>query len=89
MSDISPIANGVSAVDISAASAASVASPDPGFSRIMDDALLAAEATQPNAPAAATAVFNAYNLLNGQYPPPDSGAGYTFTTVALHADPFA
>jgi len=43
---------------------------------------------QPSAPEpppvpASIERFNSMNLLNGQFPPPDSGAGYLFITVAL------
>jgi hypothetical protein len=30
------------------------------------------------------AKFNAHNLLNGQFPPPDSGAGYLFSYIAMN-----
>ncbi len=59
------------------------ASPNPAFSRIMNDAMSAAELPEAPLLPSATEIFNARNLLNGQFPPPDSGAGYTSTHISL------
>ena len=60
------------------------ASPDPGFSRLLEESESSRRPyVEKSRPTPAIAKYNAHNLLNGQYPPPDSGAGYIFTTVAL------
>jgi len=85
MSEIGPAANANSGTDIPSPGVPPSASPDPAFSRIMDDAVNAAEPDETPL-LLATKTYNSHNLLNGRYPPPDSGAGYTFTTVSLKAD---
>ncbi len=85
MSEIGPAAGANSGTDIPSRDIPPSASPDPAFSRIMNEAASAAETPEaPLLPSAET--YNAHNLLNGRFPPPDSGAGYTFTIVSLLAD---
>ena len=85
MSETGPVAGANSGMDIPARDVPLSASPDPAFSRIMNEAMNAVEpAETPLLPA--TKLYNSHNLLNGQFPPPDSGAGYTFTTVSLRND---
>ncbi len=60
------------------------ASPDPGFSRLLEESKSPRKPYVEESPTTpAMAKYNAHNLLNGQYPPPDSGAGYLFAVVAL------
>ena len=61
-------------------------SPDPGFSRLLDDATSQKPylAAPPSTPAVTS--YNVRNLLNGQFPPPDSGAGYLFANIALNEE---
>ncbi len=60
------------------------ASPDPGFSRLLEESKSPRRPYVEEPPTTpAIAKYNAHNLLNGQYPPPDSGAGYLFAVVAL------
>ena len=85
MSETGPVAGANSGMDIPSRDVPPSASPDPAFSRIMNEAINAAETAEaPLLPA--TKTYNSHNLLNGRYPPPDSGAGYTFTTVSLRAN---
>lgn len=85
MSEIDPIANINSGADFPSRDVPPSASPDPAFSRIMADAMNTAE-TPEAPPLPATETYNSHNLLNGRFPPPDSGAGYTFTTVSLRGE---
>jgi hypothetical protein len=58
---------------------------DFSFSDFLDAAGAPAEGGEPRArvlPPAVTA-YNNLNLLNGKFPPPDSGAGFIFTVVAI------
>lgn len=58
---------------------------DFGFSDFLDAAGASAEGGEPRARALPSSVtaYNSLNLLNGKFPPPDSGAGFTFTVVAI------
>ncbi len=82
MSEIHPVAGAIPGAEAPSRDVPPSASPDPAFSRIMADAMNTTE-TPDAPPLPATEVYNSHNLLNGQYPPPDSGAGYTFTAVSL------
>jgi hypothetical protein len=82
MSEIQPAANLISTPEISSGALSPSASPDPAFSRIMGEAMKSPSSHESSS-SPTTISFNANNLLNGQFPPPDSGAGYTFTTVSL------
>ncbi len=85
MSETGPVSGANSGMDIPSRDVPPSASPDPAFSRIMNEAIEAAEpAEAPLLPA--TKTYNSPNLLNGKFPPPDSGAGYTFTIGSLRAD---
>jgi hypothetical protein len=61
-------------------------SPDPGFSRLLDEATSRKPYLAPSSPPPSVAKYNVRNLLNGQFPPPDSGAGYLFANIALNAE---
>lgn len=82
MSEIQPAADITSTPEISSEALSTSASPDPAFSRIMNDAMESIDSPDSSS-SPSTISFNANNLLNGQFPPPDSGAGYTFTAVSL------
>ncbi|MBI3025900.1 MAG: hypothetical protein HYY66_09580 [Candidatus Tectomicrobia bacterium] len=58
---------------------------DFGFSDFLDAAGASAEGGEPRARALPSSVtaYNSLNLLNGKFPPPDSGAGFIFTVVAI------
>lgn len=57
---------------------------DFGFAALLDAAgAPGGEAAEPDAPSQAVAAYNVLNLLNGRFPPPDSGAGFLFTVVAM------
>lgn len=58
---------------------------DFGFSDFLDAAGASAEGGEPRASALLSSVtaYNSLNLLNGKFPPPDSGAGFIFTVVAI------
>ncbi|MEK6709636.1 MAG: hypothetical protein AABZ64_03575 [Nitrospinota bacterium] len=58
---------------------------DTGFQRVLDEAS-AGEAGDPGGAASAVRAYNAVNLLNGKFPPPDSGAGFLFTVVAMNQE---
>lgn len=55
---------------------------DTGFQRMLDEAS-AGETEDPGGTASTVRAYNAMNLLNGKFPPPDSGAGFLFTMVAI------
>ncbi len=63
-------------------------SPDPGFSHMLDEET----SRKPHLPEAPRtpemAKFNVHNLFNGQFPPPDSGAGYLFALISLNENTF-
>lgn len=59
-------------------------SPEPGFSSILEGESTPKPYMPESEPTPAMAKFNVHNLLNGQFPPPDSGAGYLFTHIALN-----
>ena len=59
-------------------------SPDPGFSRLLDSAAGQKPSIEESPTTAEMAKFNLHNLLNGQFPPPDSGAGILFTHISLN-----
>lgn len=61
-------------------------SPEPGFSSILDSESAPKPYMIESAPTPAMAKYNVHNLLNGQYPPPDSGAGYLFAQISLNDD---
>jgi hypothetical protein len=61
-------------------------SPEPVFSSILESVSTPKPYMIESAPTPAMAKFNVHNLLNGQYPPPDSGAGYLFTHISLNSD---
>ena len=43
-------------------------------------------APSPPIPSPSVTAYNSLNLLNGKFPPPDSGAGFIFTVVTLQQD---
>jgi len=59
-------------------------SPDPGFSRLLDSATARKPFLENPPKTAEMAKYNVHNLLNGQFPPPDSGAGYLFAHISLN-----
>ena len=61
-------------------------SPEPGFSSILDSESTLKPYKIESEPTPAMAKYNVHNLLNGQYPPPDSGAGYLFTHISLNEE---
>jgi len=63
-------------------------SPEPGFSHLLDSATDRNPYLIDPPKTVEMAKFNVHNLLNGQYPPPDSGAGYLFSHVSLNNENF-
>ncbi len=61
-------------------------SPEPVFSSILEGEFTPKPYMVESAPTPAMAKFNVHNLLNGQYPPPDSGAGYLFAHISLNEE---
>ncbi|MFP6868190.1 MAG: hypothetical protein VCE91_02365 [Nitrospinota bacterium] len=59
-------------------------SPDPGFSRLLDSATGQKPSIEESPKTAEMAKFNLHNLLNGQFPPPDSGAGILYSHISLN-----
>lgn len=82
MSHIHPLAVGNSREETTTGRVSPSPSPDPAFSRIMDEAMNAGDLPDPPLLPARESYIT-HSLLNGQYPPPDSGAGFTFTAVSL------
>ena len=56
---------------------------DFGFSAFLDAAAAEAAEPQPRPLPPAVTAYNSLNLLNGKFPPPDSGAGVLFTQIAM------
>jgi hypothetical protein len=84
MSEIESVPNADPDAESLAQALKKQASPDPGFSRLLEENESPRKPYVEESPTTpAMAKYNAHNLLNGQYPPPDSGAGYLFTIVVL------
>ncbi|OGL60916.1 MAG: hypothetical protein A3J27_09650 [Candidatus Tectomicrobia bacterium RIFCSPLOWO2_12_FULL_69_37] len=71
--------------------AASLPAPPParsggdfGFAELLDAARAGGE--DARSPSPSVTAYNSLNLLNGKFPPPDSGAGFIFTVVTLQQD---
>ena len=56
---------------------------DFGFAGMLDEAGAPADSPGARDRSPAVNAYNALNLLNGRFPPPDSGAGFLFTVVAI------
>ena len=56
---------------------------DFGFAGLLDAASAAYGNGGAEPPSPAVTAYNSLNLLNGKFPPPDSGAGFIFTVVAI------
>ncbi len=84
MSQIEAVPNADTGAESMAEALKAQASPDPGFSRLLEESESPRRPyVEESRPTPAMAKYNAHNLLNGQYPPPDSGAGYMFAIVAI------
>jgi hypothetical protein len=58
----------------------------PAFSELLDAIAAEGGEPQPQGPSPTVTAYNTLNLLNGRFPPPDSGAGFLFTVVAMHQE---